>query len=85
MVIGAVISALVLNGLASQIFAAVEIGTIKEVGTIREDQMLPDMPNLLAGLILYGWAFFLGGFFAGSWRKHAKTNDRSAHRSLKTK
>lgn len=77
MIFGAVISALVLNGVALQIFNAVEIGTIKEFGTIREDQMQPDMPNLMAGLILYGWAFFLGGFFVGKLGKRAQTKTKS--------
>lgn len=72
MVVGAVISAIVLNGIASQIFTAVEIRAIKDYGTIQEDQMLPDMPNLMAGLILFGWAFYLGGFFVGWLRKRAQ-------------
>jgi hypothetical protein len=77
MIVGAVISALVLNGIASQIFTAVEIRTIKDFGTIQEDQMLPDMPNLMAGLIMFGWAFFLGGFFVGRLSKRTQTKNQS--------
>lgn len=76
MVFGAVISALVLNGIASQIFMAAEIRMIKDSGTIQEDQMLPDMPNLMAGLIMFGWAFFLGGFFVGKLGKRAQTKTK---------
>lgn len=70
-------TAFVLNAIASQIFAAVEMRTIKVSGTIQEDQMLPDMPGLMAGLILLGWAFFLGGYVAGKWRKRARTKTKS--------
>ena len=70
--LGTVISVLALNAVASQIFSAVEIGSIKEFGTLQEDQMQPDMPNLIAGLILYGWAFFAGGFFAGKLRNQVR-------------
>jgi hypothetical protein len=77
MIVGAVISAFVLNGIASQIFTAVEIRTLKEFGAIQEDQMLPDMPNLMAGLIMFGWAFFLGGFFVGKLSKRAQRKTKS--------
>lgn len=77
MVIGAIISALILNGVASQIFTAVEIRTIKDFGTIQEDQMLPDMPDLMAGLIMFGWAFFLGGFLVGRLGRRAQTKAKS--------
>jgi hypothetical protein len=77
MIVGAVISALVLNGIASQIFTAVEIRTIKDFGTIQEDQIFPDMPNLMAGLIMFGWVFFFGGFFAGRLVKRTKTKTES--------
>jgi hypothetical protein len=77
MIFGAVISAFVLNGLASQIFTAVEIRTINEFGTIQEDQIQPDMPNLTAGLIMFGWAFFLGGFSVGRLVKRTKTKTQS--------
>jgi hypothetical protein len=77
MILGALVSAFVLNVMASQIFTAVEIRTIKRLGTIQEDQMLPDMPNLMAGLILFGWVFFLGGFFVGRLGKRAQPKNKS--------
>lgn len=77
MISGALVSAFVLNVIASQIFTAVEIRTIQNSGTIQEDQMLPDMPNLMAGLILFGWIFFLGGFFVGRLGERAQTKTKS--------
>jgi hypothetical protein len=77
MISGALVSAFLLNVIASQIFMGVEIRTIQNSGTIQEDQMLPDMPNLIAGLILFGWVFFLGGFFVGRLGKRAQTNTKS--------
>lgn len=72
MVFGAVIMAFVLNAIASQIFTAVEISTIREFGTIQEVRILPDMPNLMVGLVMFGWVFFLGGFCVGRLVKRAK-------------
>jgi len=77
MAFAAVISALMLNGVASQIFRAVEIGAINDFGSIQEDQMMPDMPNLMAGLLLFGWIFFFGGFFVGRLAKRAKSKPKS--------
>lgn len=39
--------------------------------------MQPDMPNLMAGLIMFGWAFFLGGFFVGRLGRRAQTKTKS--------
>lgn len=77
MILGAIVSAFLLNGVASQIFMAIEICTIKNSGMIQEDQMLPEMPNLLTGLILFGWVFFLGGFFVGWLRNRVQTKMKS--------
>ncbi len=77
MIVGAVISNLVLNGIASRIFTAVEIRMIKDSGNIQEDQMLPDLPNLMAGLIIFGWAFFLGGFLVGRLSKRSQAIAKS--------
>jgi hypothetical protein len=77
MVLGGVFSAIVLNGAAHQIFMAVEIRTIKNSGTIQEDQMLPDMPNLMAGMIMFGWVFFLGGFFVRRLGERSQTKLKS--------
>lgn len=73
MICGAVISALVLNWMASQFFSVAEIRTVRESGTIQEEQMQPDGPGLMAGTILSGGAFFLGGLFVGKLRRRARS------------
>ena len=61
MVAGAIVSAFVLISFACRIFMKIEIETVYKLGSIHEDQMQPDMPNLMAGLIMFGWVFFLAG------------------------
>ena len=77
MIIAAIVFAFVLNSIASQIFMTIEINTIQEFGSIHEDQMQPDMPNLLAGLIMFGWAFFLVGLIVGRLSKGGANDHKS--------
>lgn len=61
MAISAMLSALVLTSLASQLFMMAQIDKAIGVGDFREEDMQPDMPNLIARLLLFGWMFFLAG------------------------
>lgn len=67
-----VVSAIVLNGIASQLFTVVDLNRSREFGFIQEEQMQMDMPDLAAGLIMFGWMFFLGGFVVASQLKLAR-------------
>ncbi len=80
MIIYAILSALVLNGIASQVFMKVEIGMIKKFGSINEDQMQPDMSNLMAGLIMFGWAFFLAGLLVARL-SNRNTKNKTANKA----
>ena len=77
MVLAAVVSAFALNVIAAQLFMATEIGIHREFGGIREDQMQPDSPNLVAGLIMFGWVFFLAGSLVARSIKGDKPNRKS--------
>jgi len=65
MVIVAVVLAIILNSIAAQIFGMIERNVVEEFGTIQAHQIQPDMPNLMASPIFYGWAFFLASFVVG--------------------
>ena len=77
MIAGAIVSAFVLNSVASQFFMKIEIDTIKKFGSIHEDQMQPDMPNLIAGLITFGWSFFHAGVIVARLSKGSSNNHKS--------
>jgi hypothetical protein len=76
MIIAAVVSANYLNTAAYRIFTRIEIDTFKRYGSIQEDQMQPDMPNLMAGLILFGWISFIAGVVVSRLIKaHTKNHE----------
>jgi hypothetical protein len=77
MIIGAAVSAIYLNEVANQIFTRIEINAFKRFGSIQEDQMQPDMPNLMAGLVMFGWAFFVAGVLVARWSKGRTKIDKS--------
>jgi hypothetical protein len=77
MIFGAVISAIFLNMIAYNIFVSAEMKIVNEFGTIHEDQMLPDMPNLMTGMIMFGWAFFFPGYLVGMMSKRDEKENRS--------
>jgi drug/metabolite transporter (DMT)-like permease len=80
-ILAAIVSAFVLHFVAGAMFSTVEITSFKRLGSIQEDQMQPDMPNLMAGLLMFGWIFFFAGFLvARSW-KHSPNNRKSEHDS----
>jgi hypothetical protein len=71
MVLCAAVAALALNWIANHIFMVVEASSLvdSEFAAIGEDEMQPDMPNLVKGLLLVGWAFFLTGFLVARARR----------------
>ncbi len=60
-VLGSCFSLLILSGIASQCFSLAELQTMREIGSLNEDQMLPDMPNLFSGGFLIGTTLFFTG------------------------
>jgi hypothetical protein len=60
------ICALLLNILASNIYLSSEIRIVRKSGAIQENQIQPDLPNLLAGLVLFGSTSFISGVILGN-------------------
>ncbi|MCB1229060.1 MAG: hypothetical protein KDN19_02275 [Verrucomicrobiae bacterium] len=60
----AVVLAFMLNGLAAGFFAAAEWDASSD-GTLTEEAMQPDMPNLVVSLVLFGWIFLVAGNVVG--------------------
>jgi hypothetical protein len=60
------VCALLLNILASNIYLSAEIRITRKSGTIQENQIQPDLPNLLTGFILFGSTSFISGVILGN-------------------
>lgn len=58
----------VLNIIAHNFFLKAELANFNSSGEIIEEQMQPDMPNLLTGLLVIGLPCFLAGFLFGRLR-----------------
>ena len=77
MIAAAFNSALILCMIAGKMFRRIEIGATEKQGWIDEAQMQPDMPNLIAGIFVVGWAFFLSGVLVARMHRSNDCYDRS--------